>query len=62
MLDYESLGFYQSDPYRAYIALEDIKNIDIQTKDFLKQVNLNITQNNLILDDSFYKLLNQLYK
>lgn len=62
MVDYESLGSYQSDPYRAYIALEDIKNMDGDTKDLLKQVNSNITQNHLTLDDNFYKLLNQIYK
>ena len=62
IVDYESLGSYQSDPYRAYIALEDIKSIDSDTKDLLKQVSSNITQNHLTLDDNFYKLLNQLYK
>ena len=62
MVDYESLGSYQSDPYKAYIALEDIKSMDGYTKDLLKRVNSNITQNNLTIDDNFYKLLNQLYK
>lgn len=62
MVDYESLGSYQSDPYRASIALEDIKNVDNDTKNLLKQVNENITKNNLTIDDSFFKLLNQLYK
>lgn len=62
LVDYEFLGFYQSDPYRAYIALEDIKNIDGDTKNLLKRVSSNIAKNNLILDDNFYKLLNQLYK
>ncbi len=62
MVDYESLGFYQSDPYRAYIALEDIKNVDGDIKNLLKQVNSNISKNNLALDDNFYNLLNQLYK
>ncbi len=62
MMDYESLGSYQSDPYRAYIALEDIKNMDGNVKNLLKLVNSNINQNHLILDDNFFKLLNQLYK
>ena len=62
MVNYESLGSYQSDPYRAYLALEDIKNIDSDTKDLLKRVNSNIVLNHLTLDDNFYKLLNQLYK
>ncbi len=62
IVDYESLGSYQSDPYRAYIALEDIKNMDGDIKDLLKKVNSSITQNHLNLDDNFYKLLNQLYK
>ncbi len=62
IVDYESLGSYQSDPYRAYIALEDIKSIDSDTKDLLKRVSSNITQNHLTLDDNFYQILNQLYK
>lgn len=62
MANYESLGSYQSDPYRAYIALEDIKSMDSDIKNLLKQVNSKITQNNLRPDDNFFKLLNQLYK
>jgi len=62
ILDYEYLGSYKTDPYRAYIALNDIQNLDIETKALLKQVNSDITKNNLDLDDDFYKILNLFYK
>ena len=62
ILDYGYIGSYQTDPYRAYIALNDIKNVDSEVKNLLKQVNSQIDKNNLVLDDNFYKLLNQLYK
>jgi len=61
-VNYESLGSYQTDPYRSYIALEDIKNMDSDIKELIKQVNSRITQNHLNPDDNFYKLLNQLFK
>lgn len=62
ILDYEYIGSYQTDPYRAYVALSDIKKLDGDTKILLKQVNSNINKNHLVLDDNFYKLLNLFYK
>lgn len=62
IVDYESLSSYQSDPYRAYIALEDIKSMDNDIKNLLKQVSSKIAQNNLSLNDDFFKIINQLYK
>src|SRR3989344_3117230 len=62
ILDYGYIGSYQTDPYRAYIALNDIQNMDSDVKNLLKQVNSNINKNHLVLDNNFYKLLNQLYK
>src|SRR3989344_4201446 len=57
LVDYESLGSYQSDPYRAYLALEYIKNIDNDINKLLKNVSYQITQNNLVLDDNYFKLI-----
>ncbi len=62
VLDYGYVGSYQTDPYRAYIALNDIQNLDSDVKNLLKQVNSKINKNHLVLDDNFYKLLNQIYK
>lgn len=59
--NYESLGQYKTDPYKAYVALGDLQNSDAEVKKILQQIQTNIIQNKLSLDDEFYKLLNLFY-
>jgi len=61
-LTYHQIANYQTDALKAIVALNEIGTLSLETKSLIKSVQTKISSENLVLDSSFYQILDLLYK